>query len=52
LKREAIKGDIQAQVAHFKVGAKIRQTMQELGSEMPENLKLERHIKRLRKSAS
>ena len=47
LKRENISGDIQAQSAHFKVGAKIRQTMKELGSEMPENLKPEKHIKEL-----
>jgi DNA-damage-inducible protein D len=39
LKREGIMGDIQAQSAHFKVGAKIRQTMKDLGSEMPENLR-------------
>jgi DNA-damage-inducible protein D len=49
LKREGITGDIQAQSAHFKVGARIRKTMKELGSEMPENLKPERHIKNLKK---
>jgi DNA-damage-inducible protein D len=49
LKRERIKGDIQAQVAHFNVGNKIRQTIKELGSEMPENLKPQRHIKQLKK---
>jgi len=49
LKREGIVGDIQAQVAHFKVGSRIRQTMQELGSEMPENLKVEKHIRQVKK---
>ncbi len=49
LKREGIVGDIQAQATHFKVGSRIRQTMKELGSEMPENLKPEKHIKQLKK---
>ncbi|TAK94558.1 DNA damage-inducible protein D [Patescibacteria group bacterium] len=49
LKREGITGDIQAQSTHFKVGARIRQTMKELGSEMPENLKPERHIRQLKR---
>ena len=49
LKREGVKGDLQAQNVHFKVGAKIRKTLEELGSEMPENLKPEKHIKKLKK---
>lgn len=38
LKRESIKGKVQANKAHFEVGAKVRQTIKELGSTMPENL--------------
>lgn len=38
LKRESIKGKLQANKAHFEVGAKVRQTIKELGSTMPENL--------------
>ena len=38
LKRENIKGKVQANKAHFEVGAKVRQTIKELGSTMPENL--------------
>jgi DNA-damage-inducible protein D len=38
LKRESIKGKMQANKAHFEVGAKVRQTIKELGSTMPENL--------------
>ncbi len=50
LKRDRVKGDDNAQSTHFKVGAKIRQTMKELGSEMPESLKPEKHIKKLKKN--
>lgn len=49
LKRENIKGDIEAQRTHFDVGKKVRQTMKELGGDMPENLKPEKHIKELKK---
>lgn len=38
LRRESIKGKVQANKAHFEVGAKVRQTIKELGSTMPENL--------------
>lgn len=38
LRRDNIKGKTQANKAHFAVGAKVRQTIQELGSTMPENL--------------
>lgn len=49
LKRENIKGDTESQRTHFDVGKKVRQTMKELGGEMPENLKPEKHIKELKK---
>lgn len=38
LKRENTQGKLQANKAHFEVGAKVRQTIKELGSTMPEKL--------------
>ncbi len=38
LRRENIKGKKEAGNAHFEVGAKVRQTIKELGGTMPENL--------------
>ena len=38
LQRENIKGKMQANKTHFEVGQKIRQTIQELGGTMPEDL--------------
>ncbi len=49
LKRESIKGDIDAQKTHFDIGNKVRQTIKEIGGEMPENLKSEIHIKEIKK---
>jgi DNA-damage-inducible protein D len=49
LRRENIKGDLDSRRTHFDVGKKVRQTMKELGSEMPENLKPEKHIKALKR---
>ena len=49
LKRENIKGDLDSRRTHFDVGKKVRQTMRELGSEMPENLKPEKHIRQLKR---
>ncbi|MDR3558151.1 MAG: DNA damage-inducible protein D [Candidatus Pacebacteria bacterium] len=51
LKRENIHGDLGSRKTHFDVGKKVRQTMRELGSEMPENLKTERHIRELKRDA-
>lgn len=48
LKRENIKGDSDAQRTHFDVSKKVRQTIKEIGGEMPENLKPEKHIKKLK----
>jgi len=45
LKKDNVVGDIQAQATHFNVAKKVRQTMKELGGEMPENLKPEKQIK-------
>jgi DNA-damage-inducible protein D len=38
LKRENIKGKQKANTTHYEVGKKVRQTIQELGGTMPENL--------------
>ena len=38
LKRDNIKGKEKANLTHFKVGAKVRQTIKELGGTMPEDL--------------
>ncbi len=48
LKKENIKGDLNAQRTHFDVGKKVRQTIKDIGGEMPENLKPERHIKQIK----
>ncbi|MEK7184964.1 MAG: DNA damage-inducible protein D [Patescibacteria group bacterium] len=49
LNKNNIKGDIDAQRTHFEVGRKVRQVIRDIGGEMPENLKPERHIKDLKK---
>jgi len=38
LRRENIKGKDKANQTHYEVGAKVRQTIRELGGTMPENL--------------
>lgn len=50
LKREQAKGDINAQKIHFDIGQKVRQAIKEMGGEMPEDLKPQRHIKELKKA--
>lgn len=47
LKREQIKGKTKANKAHYEVGAKVRQTIKELGGTMPENLPLAENIARV-----
>ena len=47
LRREKIKGKEKANRAHHEVGAKVRQTIKELGGAMPENLPAAESIKRL-----
>lgn len=49
LKRENIKGKQKANLAHFEVGKKVRQTIQELGGTMPENLPIAESIKKIEK---
>ncbi len=45
LRREGIKGKAAANKTHREVGAKVRQTIKELGGTMPENLPAEESIK-------
>ena len=45
LRRENVKGKIQANRTHFEVGRKVRQTIKELGGTMPEDLPVAESIK-------
>ena len=45
LQRENIKGKQKANMTHYEVGAKVRQTIKELGGTMPENLPTAENIK-------
>jgi DNA-damage-inducible protein D len=47
LRREKVKGKARANQTHFEVGRKVRQTIQELGGTMPENLPAAESIKKL-----
>ena len=47
LRRENIKGKEKANLTHRQVGAKVRQTIKELGGTMPENLPVSENIKKL-----
>jgi DNA-damage-inducible protein D len=47
LRRENIKGKEKANRTHWEVGAKVRQTIKELGGTMPEHLPVAEDIKRL-----
>src|SRR3989344_1741539 len=49
IKKDKIKGDFEARKTHFMVGGKVRQTIKDIGGELPENLKSEKHIKDVRK---
>lgn len=50
LRRENIKGKKEANQTHFEVGKKVRQTIQELGGTMPENLPSADSVKKLEKA--
>ena len=50
LKRENIKGKQKANQTHLEVGKKVRQTIKELGGDMPENLPIADNIKKLEKA--
>jgi len=47
LRRENIQGKQKANLTHRQVGAKVRQTIKELGGTMPENLPTAESIKKL-----
>lgn len=49
LKKGGVRGDGPAQQTHNMVGGKIRQTIKDIGGELPENLKPEKHIKEIKK---
>jgi DNA-damage-inducible protein D len=52
IRREKIKGKDKANKTHFDVGKKIRKTIQELGSAMPENLPVASDIKTVEKKVA
>ena len=47
LRKEKINNKIQANKTHFEVGKKVRQTIEELGGTMPEDLPVVESIKKL-----
>lgn len=47
LRREGIKGKLAANRAHYEVGAKVRQTIRDIGGDMPETLPAEEDIKKV-----
>ena len=49
LRRENIKGKQKANMTHYEVGAKVRQTIKELGGTMPEDLPTVENIKAVEK---
>lgn len=49
LRKENIKGKQAANKTHYEVGKKVRQTIQELGGTMPENLPMSENIKNVQK---
>lgn len=49
LRRENIKGKQKANMTHYEVGAKVRQTIKELGGTMPEDLPTVKNIKAVEK---
>ena len=49
LKNDNVRGDSAAQRTHNMVGGKVRQTIKDIGGNLPENLKPEKHIKEIKK---
>lgn len=49
LKKDNVKTDYDARRTHFMVGGKVRQTIKDIGGELPENIKPEKHIKEVKK---
>lgn len=49
LKKDNVRDEVAARKAHFMVGGKVRQTIKDIGGELPENIKAEKHIKDVKK---
>ncbi len=49
IKKDKIQGENAASQTHFMVGGKVRQTIKDIGGELPENLPTEKHIREIRK---
>ena len=49
LKKDKVRYDLDARRTHFMVGGKVRQTIKDIGGELPENLKPEKNIKEVKK---
>jgi DNA-damage-inducible protein D len=49
LKKDKIRSDAGARHTHFMVGGKVRQTIKDIGGELPENIKPEKHIKEVKR---
>lgn len=48
LKKDGIRDENAATNTHFMVGGKVRQTIKDIGGELPENLPIEKHIRQLK----
>ena len=49
LKKDNVKNEYDARRTHFMVGGKVRQTIKDIGGQLPENIKPEKHIKEVKK---
>ena len=49
LRKDRVRSDYEARRTHFMVGGKVRQTIKDIGGELPERLPPEKHIKEVRK---
>lgn len=49
LKKDTVRGEEEATRTHFMVGGKVRQTIKDIGGNLPENLKPEKHIREVKK---
>lgn len=49
LKKDKVREEAAANQTHFMVGGKVRQTIKDIGGDLPENLKPEKHIREVKK---
>ena len=49
IKKDNVKGQEAASRTHFMVGGKVRQTIKDIGGQLPENLMIEKHIREIKK---